>query len=342
MKTLLRNLLWMCLFAHLFMLYASLLQTRDGSQFIYYVDAPFWLTLQGMLALILCQAGNLWLSRNTRLTTQQLAITNLLAGSVIFTLTMTILSLIITYSWQPDTVNQHWVASTAVMYLLLFIFVGSFSQLLLSLTAQRHQQRKLLQAEHSISQQQLQLLQQQLDPHFLFNNLNVLSVLIHKNPDDAEAFLDHFTAIYRYLLQQQDQSLVPLQQELEFARSYIYLLQQRFGNHYQIDITVADNDAQSWLTIPASLQLLLENAVKHNQATAEQPLEIKISRQQDRLDITHNKQPKAFAVISTGKGLHNLNQRCQLILQRDLVQHNTPERFSISLPLTLIQEQNTK
>lgn len=335
MKTLLRNLLWMCLFAHLFMLYASLLQTRESSQFVYYVDAPFWLTLQGMIALLLCQEGHRWLSRNTQLTTQQRAMTNLLAGSILFTLLMTMLSLSVTYGWQPDTITQYWLVSTAVMYLLLFIFVGSFGQLLLSLNAQRQQQQKLLHAEHSIAQQRLQLLQQQLDPHFLFNNLNVLSVLMHKNPDSAEDFLDHFTSIYRYLLQQQDKSLVSLQQELEFARSYIYLLQQRFGNHYQINIAVTDDDAQTWLTIPASLQLLLENAVKHNQATAEQPLDITIFRQQDRLEITNNKQPKAFAVESAGKGLENLNQRCQLIMKQNLLQQITPEQFSVSLPLTL-------
>ncbi len=335
MKTLLRKVLWMCLFAHLFMLYASLLQSRDGSQFIYYVDAPLWLTLQGMFALLLCHEGHRWLSRNTRLTTQQRAITNLLAGSILFTLTMTMLSLSITYSSQPDTITQYWLVSTAVMYLLLFIFVGSFGQLLLSLNAQRQQQQKLLHAEHSIAQQRLQLLQQQLDPHFLFNNLNVLSVLMHKSPDDAEDFLDHFTSIYRYLLQQQDKSLVPLLQELEFARSYIYLLQQRFGNHYQINITVTDDDAHSWLTIPTSLQLLLENAVKHNQATVEQPLDITISRQQGRLEITNNKQPKAFAVISTGTGLENLNQRCLLIMKQGLLQQITPEQFSVSLPLAL-------
>lgn len=114
------------------------------------------------------------------------------------------------------------------MYLLVHSLIAGADLLWQALKRQQQQQVALLQAQQHSQQYKLQLLQQQLDPHFLFNNLNVLSVLIHKNPELAEQFLEHFADIYRYQLQQGSKTLVPLTDELAFAKHYMALLEQRF------------------------------------------------------------------------------------------------------------------
>ena len=198
----------------------------------------------------------------------------------------------------------------------------------------------LLKAEQHNQQYQLQLLQQQLDPHFLFNNLNVLSVLIHKNADQAEQFLEDFADIYRYQLQQGSQTLVSLQDELAFASRYLALLDQRFPQSFKLEHSITAQQASSYQLVPCCLQLLLENAVKHNSASAAAPLVISIDiddqQRQPQLIVRHPLRPKAFAQPGTGKGLSNLQQRCLTILGRS-VDVSPSDPFTVRLPLQQAQ-----
>ncbi len=179
-------------------------------------------------------------------------------------------------------------------------------------------------------------LKNQLDPHFLFNSLNVLTSLIGENPNQAEKFTTKLSKVYRYVLEQKDKDLIPLEEELRFAKSYMDLLKMRFedGIHFSIPETVSNSELK---IVPLSLQLLLENAVKHNKITSDNPLEIRIFEENGYLSIENNISPKTSLEKSTKVGLKNINQRYSLITNTKVEITNDSKIFKVKLPL-LTQE----
>ena len=179
-------------------------------------------------------------------------------------------------------------------------------------------------------------LKNQLDPHFLFNSLNVLTSLIGENPDQAEKFTTKLSKVYRYVLEQKDKDLIPLEEELKFAKSYMELLKMRFedGINFSIPETLSNSELK---IVPLSLQLLLENAVKHNVITSNNPLEINIYEENGYLVIENNVNPKASLEKSTKVGLKNINQRYGLITKSKVEIENNDKIFKVKLPL-LTQE----
>ncbi|AOW19895.1 2TM domain-containing protein [Urechidicola croceus] len=179
-------------------------------------------------------------------------------------------------------------------------------------------------------------LKNQLDPHFLFNSLNVLTSLIGENPQQAEKFTTKLSKVYRYVLEQKGKDLISLEDELKFAKSYMELLKMRFedGIHFSIPDTISNPELK---IVPLSLQLLLENAVKHNVITSERPLEIKIYENNGFLIIENNINPKTSLEKSTKVGLQNINQRYSLITNRKVEIKNDNRIFKVKLPL-LTQE----
>lgn len=316
----------------LFSLYLALLQTAPGQSLQWHPDAPVWLTMQAALALWL----NRSVDRQLRLVCQP---TGLLQGfalsfacsALLFVGLMTIVQLLIDWAWQQPAQLQQYLR-VALMYLLLHSLIAGADCFWRSLKQQQQQQLTLIEAEQSAQRYKLQTLQQQLEPHFLFNNLNILSVLIHKNADLAEEFLQQFADFYRLMLQHSSQPLVSLQDELTLAQLYMALQQQRFGQAYQLSVE-PELEQMDALLVSASLQLLLENALKHNQASAEQPLLISISYQQNMLSVSHQRRPKVHALSGTGTGLSNLQQRCQQMLGLPIAVLAGTEHFEVKLPL---------
>ncbi len=175
-------------------------------------------------------------------------------------------------------------------------------------------------------------LKNQLDPHFLFNSLNVLTSLIGENPRQAEKFTTKLSKVYRYVLEQKDKDLISLNEELKFARSYMQLLQMRFEEAVSYDIPDIASKEELKI-VPLSLQLLLENAVKHNVITANQPLSIHIYEERGYLVVENNKNPKASLEKSTKVGLRNIKQRYQLITERKVLIEEKDSKFRVGLPL---------
>lgn len=319
-------------FSYGLMLYLALLQTAPGQPLQFHADAPLWLTLQAALSLWLSRKLDavLW-AKGTAASLLQRYSQSFGLSLLIFVGLMTGIQLLIdTATSQPFLLQQY--LRVGLMYMLVHSLIAGADLLWLALKRQQQQQLELLQAQQHNQQFKLQLLQQQLDPHFLFNNLNVLSVLIHKSPEQAEQFLDHFADIYRYQLQQGSKTLVPLADELTFAQQYMALLAQRFPASFQLQITIEPKQQANHQLVPCCLQLLLENAVKHNSASAEQPLLIQIELQQNQLVIRHPMRPKAFAQPGTGTGLTNLAERCLAIIGQplDLIQN---DEFIVKVPL---------
>ena len=180
--------------------------------------------------------------------------------------------------------------------------------------------------------QQYQSLKDQLNPHFLFNSLNVLSNLVYDNPDTASRFINQLSKIYRYVLDVQQEELVALERELEFAENYLSLQKIRFEEGLQFNIQVDKN--KTGFLPPLSLQLLLENAMKHNIASMANPLRIEITSDGNTLIVKNNLQVKSsLPEESAGIGLSNIRKRYELLSSENMTVEDTGGYFVVKLPL---------
>ncbi|MCI4443836.1 MAG: histidine kinase [Lentimicrobium sp.] len=175
-------------------------------------------------------------------------------------------------------------------------------------------------------------LKNQIDPHFLFNSLNVLSSLIEENPENAQRFTTSLSKIYRYVLEQKDKELVSVEEELAFAKTYMNLLKMRFENSlfYELPTTILNPEAK---VVPLSLQLLLENTVKHNVVSEQRPLHIIIFIEGDYLVIQNDYQKKEVLQDRKGVGLQNIINRYGIITNRKVLIEQNEQTFTVKIPI---------
>ena len=182
---------------------------------------------------------------------------------------------------------------------------------------------------------QYERLNHQLNPHFLFNNLNTLSSLMHDDVARADIFLQKLSAIYRYISKNVNEELVSLEQEFRFLQDYIALLEIRFQNSLKIQISVDDEILKRYIP-PVVLQLLIENVVKHNFFTRENPVEVFIKNEGNNLIISNSIQPKPEDVDSMGIGLRNISERYRFLGETISIT-KTDNLFEVSVPLIELQ-----
>lgn len=175
-------------------------------------------------------------------------------------------------------------------------------------------------------------LKNQLDPHFLFNSLNVLTSLIEENPKNAQKFTTSLSKVYRYVLEQKNKDLITVDEELNFARTYMSLLKMRFEDSIIFEIPDKASNPESKV-VPLSLQLLLENAVKHNMVTSSKPLHIKIYESGGNLIVENNLQPKQIVKKSSGVGLENIKQRYKLLSNKTVSINQQANSFAVAIPM---------
>lgn len=175
-------------------------------------------------------------------------------------------------------------------------------------------------------------LKNQIDPHFLFNSLNVLSSLIEENPENAQQFTTSLSKIYRYVLEQKDKELVTVSEELAFAKTYMRLLKMRFENSitFELPTDYENSDAK---VVPLSLQLLLENTIKHNVVSENKPLHIKIYIKDNFLVVENNLQKKEVLQDRKGVGLQNIVSRYAILSERKVLIDESKESFAVYLPI---------
>ena len=188
-------------------------------------------------------------------------------------------------------------------------------------------EKKALEAE-------LAALRTQIDPHFLFNNFSTLTALIEDDKETAINYLERLTSVYRYLLTHRNKSLATVFDESLFAHAYIYLYQVRYGKNFSVVIDIHPDSLQKRIP-PLTLQLLIENAVKHNTISASEPLAIKVFQLDNQsLIIENNLNPKTIKEESTGMGLENINQRYKLLgFENGIMVNNTQQTFQVIIPL---------
>jgi two-component system, LytTR family, sensor kinase len=174
-------------------------------------------------------------------------------------------------------------------------------------------------------------LRNQINPHFLFNSLNVLSDLVFDDQAVAVKFIQQMSDLFRYVLDSRDKELVPLRDELEFIRSYTFMLKTRFEEKLKIEMDVEAN-ADDYI-VPMSLQLLIENAVKHNEVSEAFPLRISIRKNAQSLEVENSVQPKNAGDDSTKTGLKNITQQYAFFSERPIKIITSDERFLVRLPI---------
>lgn len=179
---------------------------------------------------------------------------------------------------------------------------------------------------------QFESLKNQIDPHFLFNSLNVLSSLIEENPENAQRFTTSLSKIYRYVLEQKDKELVSVSEELAFAKTYMNLLKMRFENSITYELP-EDFDNPEAKVVPLSLQLLLENTIKHNVVSEQKPLHIRIYTENNYLIVENNFQKKEVLQDRRGVGLQNIVNRYGLISERKMHIEESQDFFKVKIPI---------
>lgn len=179
---------------------------------------------------------------------------------------------------------------------------------------------------------QYEALKNQVNPHFLFNSLNVLTSLVYKDADLSAKFIKKLSEVYRYVLDVKDLQLVNLNQETEFLKSYIYLLKMRHQDGLKVNIDLPQEN--NFMVIPLALQMLVENVVKHNAISVEEPLNIKITHEDDYLVVSNNLQKRPVKNPSSSEiGLNNIKARYEFLTDREVLINQTTNSYEVKLPL---------
>jgi two-component system, LytTR family, sensor kinase len=179
---------------------------------------------------------------------------------------------------------------------------------------------------------QLNALRTQVNPHFLFNNLNTLSSLIPENPEHAVDFVQQLSKVYRHILEVKDEKSILLKDELEVLQAYTFLLKTRFEKNLEVNINIPPEKMQQKI-VPLSLQILMENAIKHNIVSSGKPLQINVFTENGSLVVSNNLQMKNQINESTGIGLDNIRNRYKLISEKPVKVTESETNFTVSIPL---------
>jgi LytS/YehU family sensor histidine kinase len=199
-----------------------------------------------------------------------------------------------------------------------------------------HSQIQISKIEKQQKENELKLLRSQIDPHFLFNNLNTLDSLIDSDSDKAKEYINRLSLIYRYLIQSKDAEVMELSDELQFAENYKYLIETRFGTDYSFRFNY-ESDVTNKFIPTGALQALLENVVKHNKAN-NKTIVTNIVIKNDSLTVSNTKASK-LNKESLGTGLQNLQSRYQLLSDRNVIIENSNTHFVVSIPIIKLSEE---
>lgn len=316
------------LFAFLFMLFADVIAAEEG------LIVPIPQYIRVIILFNIITESNVFLDN---LSERYFAIPQRIKTRVLLHFLLSIGIGVVALLYFKGLINEVNVLQQPITWLMvafgfIFVFILIIVSISLRITS------KWISAQEEVKDlKQLQLrndynaLQDQLNPHFLFNNLSVLKSMIKYTPESAIDFTQNFTDTYRYVLQSAEKETVSLSEEFEFLKAYIALHKERLGEGLKVEINI--NPEYNYRKIPPlSLQLLIENAIKHNIATHDEPLAITIKTQDEHINVENNIQPKENS-YSTSKGLKNLVSRYRFLTDRELSIKQDKKTFKVELPL---------
>ncbi len=257
-------------------------------------------------------------------------------GSVVLTLiTFFLVRMIHRIGIDGTTFNEFIAGENFQMYFIALLFtlvISLFFHALYFYKALQENKVKEQKVIAGTASAKFESLKNQIDPHFLFNSLNVLTSLIEENPDNAQKFTTSLSKVYRYVLEQKDKELVSVEEELAFAKTYMELLTMRFENSLFYDVPQKLENPESKV-VPLSLQLLLENVIKHNAVSDGKPLRIRIFEEGNYLVIENNLQKKEVLQNRRGVGLQNIINRYHLVTNRKVIVDENQSTFQVKIPV---------
>ena len=234
------------------------------------------------------------------------------------------------YSVNPFNTDEIISSNSAAIFCLIMI-VGIDESIYFMHELKDSVEEKEMYKRESLKAQ-INALKTQVNPHFLFNNLNTLAAIIPENPQQAVDFVQELSKVYRHILDVKDGQTILVSEELDVLKAYAFLLKTRFGNNINITINIPEDKLQNKI-VPLSLQLLMENAIKHNIVSAEKPLQINVFAENGNLVVSNNLQIKNQLNESTGIGLENIRNRYKLLGDKEVKVTENGSRFIVSIPL---------
>jgi LytS/YehU family sensor histidine kinase len=254
-----------------------------------------------------------------------------------YTIPISALLLVIWYKlFNAGIVNWDVITTTILMMMICVLFITHVYETVFLVREAESEKLKKEQLERARAEAELEALKNQIDPHFIFNSLNTLSHLIEKDPVKAKQFNDNLADVYRYILQNKARELVLLHEEMVFLNDYFSLLKIRFEQAIQLKISIDPDMYDQYLIPPISLQILVENAIKHNEFTSAVPLVITIDMQNDELIIHNQVRKKILRKTSSRIGLQNLGERYRLTTSKEISVTESASDFTVSLPVLKI------
>lgn len=255
----------------------------------------------------------------------------LLAANVLYTAPLTIGWLWLWYEMAGfPQADVEIIRTVTLVNVICVIFITHMYETVYLIRQREDDLLRVERLDRARAEAELEALKNQIDPHFMFNSLNTLSHLIDTQPANARAFCDDLAEVYRYILRHKSTELVLLSDELDFARSYLSLMAHRFGAGLAVSLPPRVNGA---LIPPISLQVLLENAVKHNAFSEREPLRIDIKIGNDALVVSNRHRPRLDERPKSGIGLRNLSERFELLTRRPIQIADDGQTFTVALPL---------
>lgn len=304
-------------------------------------DVRWWLGMVWFVGLAFCiWWGNRWLLFKQREHLDWFAqpwrkLLMLVAACTLYTAPLTVAWLALWFWASGQPIDHDIVRTVALTNVICVIFVTHAYETVFLIRERESDALHLAQLERNRAQAELAALKAQIDPHFLFNGLNTLGHLVTHDPAHAREFCDCLAEVYRYVLASGRREQVLLRDEMVFVRQYFRLLELRFGSDaVQLDALPDLALPADGLIVPLALQVLVENAVKHNAVAADMPLRISIRLRPDGLLVHNARRQRQGLAPSAGVGLANLDERCKLVFGRGLEIVSDAQQFAVRVPMT--------
>ena len=322
-------LFFIMLFAYVQSIYSRITVNEKINAYTFTPDAA-WFSLfeAGVLFIIIRYFIKRWQKSEVLCTKEILKVFG--SSLIMHPLVMQIIGLLIALIFNRIERNfnvETFTYTTFTFFLNGFVY-GSFFMAYYYYNKYKNHQQQLTSYHQALSESRINQLKTQLNPHFLFNNLNVLDQLIEEDRHRASEFLNEFAEIYRYVLQASDRKLVPLQEELAFSEQYFKLIQHKYGIAYQLEIV----NSGSGYIVPLTMQLLIENAIQHNFGSAGKPVYIKIDAK-DSICVSNNFIPKTNLKPTSGRALQNIKEQYKLLTHKPIEIIKTDNQFSVIIPI---------
>ncbi|AXY78739.1 histidine kinase [Paraflavitalea soli] len=238
--------------------------------------------------------------------------------------------------FKAGLVNWNTVTEATLIIMVCVVFIVHVYETFFLVKESENEMLKNAQLGRAKVEAELEALKNQIDPHFIFNSLNTLSHLIEEKPQRARQFNDNLADVYRYILQNKRRELVLLREEMQFLNDYFSLLVIRFENAVRLNMNIPDSLMDQFLIPPISLQVLVENAIKHNEFSEASPLVVNIDLQEEVLTIHNQVRKKILRKPSSRIGLNNLDERYKLTTGKEIAVTVTDHDFTVSLPVLKI------